>query len=140
MVSGVEIFSALNPFFSTAFTTSPILISSVLHVMLAFSKARFTRTDSTPGNLETADSTDATQEEQVIPLTRSVVSAIVVPLCFGHSSLIISIDARPAIGQDVQTKDRVLGFDRGRVVQVRAEHVRLAHPDLLPIVGVHNRR
>ena len=108
--------------------------------MLAFSKARFTRTDSTPGTLETTDSTDATQEEQVMPLTRSVVSAIVVPLCFGHSSLIISIDARPAIGQDVQTKDRVLGFDRGRVVQVQAEHVRLAHPDLLPRVGVHDHQ
>ena len=117
-VSGVEIFSAWNPFFSTAFTTSSRSILSVLQVMLAFSNARLTRTDSTPGTLETTDSTDATQEEQVIPLTRSVDSVIVIPLCCGHSLLIISIDVRQETGQDVQTISQVLGFDRGRVVQV----------------------
>ena len=54
------------------------------------------------------DSTEATQEEQVIPLTRIVVSAIVNPLCNGHWLLIISIDVRPEISQDVLTKGRVL--------------------------------
>ena len=108
MVSGVEIFSALNPFLSTAFMTSSRSILSVLHVMLAFSKARLTRTDSTPWTFETTDSTEATQEEQVIPLTRIVVSAIVNPLCNGHSLLIISIDVRLEISQDVQTTGRVL--------------------------------
>ena len=128
MVSGVEIFSAWRS------------ILSVFQAILAFSKARLTRTDSTPGTLETTDSTEATQEEQVIPLTRSVVSAIGNPLCTGHSLLIISIDARREKGRDAQTKDRVLGFDKGRFDQVRAIHVRLAHPDLLPEAVAHNHQ
>ena len=115
-------------------------ILSVLQVILAFSKARLTRTDSTPGTLETADSTDATQEEQVMPLTRSVVSATVNPLCYGHSLLIISIDVRQEISRDVQTKDRVHVFCMGRVVQVRAVHVHPAHLVLLPKAGVHDHR
>ena len=101
-------------------------ILSVLQVILAFSKARLTRTDSTPGTLETADSTDATQE--------------VNPLCYGHSLLIISIDVRQEISRDVQTKDRVHVFCMGRVVQVRAVHVHPAHLVLLPKAGVHDHR
>ena len=65
----------------------PLLIASLTapkssfapsdHLIVAFSRGRLTLTESIPSKLLTMDSTDATQDAQVIPVTRRFNSSMI---------------------------------------------------------------